>query len=47
MLGEQFGFERVGMVEVDFDTLGRGQPAQILVISIVLKERYPVWTDAL
>jgi len=35
------------MVEVDFDALGRRQAAQVFVVCIVLKEGYPVRTDAL
>ena len=35
------------MVKVDFNPLGGGQAAQILVIRIVLEEGYPIRTDAL
>jgi hypothetical protein len=36
MLSEQFSFKRVGMVEVYFCTLGRGQSAQVFVIGVML-----------
>jgi hypothetical protein len=47
MLDEQLVFQRVGMVKVDFDTLGWGQAAQILIIRIMLEEGYPVRADTL
>jgi hypothetical protein len=35
------------MVKINFDALGRGQTGKILVICIMLEERYPVRTDTL
>jgi hypothetical protein len=47
VLDKQFGFERIGVVEIDLGALDGGQSAQVLVIGVVLKEGNSVRADAL
>ena len=35
MLNEQIGVERVGMIEIKFGALGRGQMIEIAIVSVV------------
>jgi hypothetical protein len=47
MPNQQFIFERVRVVKVDFCALNRGQAAQVFIIGVMLEEGNAVWANAL